>query len=48
MSAMKRCVWDEEKNNKLRRERGISFEEAAFHIEAGHVQGGKDEGKKDG
>jgi uncharacterized DUF497 family protein len=29
--------WDEEKNELLKRERGISFEETVFHIENGDV-----------
>ena len=32
---MKTYVWDSEKNEWLRRERGISFEDVIFHIEAG-------------
>jgi len=29
--------WDDEKNELLKRERGISFEEVVFHIEKGDV-----------
>lgn len=32
---MKHYAWDPEKNERLKRERGISFEEVVFHIEAG-------------
>ncbi|MBI5642642.1 MAG: BrnT family toxin [Deltaproteobacteria bacterium] len=34
---MKYYVWDSEKNLKLNRERGITFDEVVFHIENGHV-----------
>ena len=34
---MKYFSWDAEKNELLRRERGISFEEVVFHIERGDV-----------
>ena len=34
---MKYFDWDEEKNELLKRERGISFEEVIFHIEKGDV-----------
>ena len=30
-------TWDAEKNEKLKRERDISFEEVVFHIEGCHV-----------
>jgi uncharacterized DUF497 family protein len=30
-------TWSAEKNERLRRERGISFEEVVFHIERGDV-----------
>jgi uncharacterized DUF497 family protein len=30
-------VWDNEKNEKLIEERGISFEEIVFHIERGDI-----------
>jgi len=30
-------TWDNEKNEKLKRERGISFEEIVFHIERGDI-----------
>ena len=29
--------WDPDKNEKLKRERGISFEEVLYHIEQGHL-----------
>ncbi len=29
--------WDNEKNEKLKEERGISFEEIVFHIERGDI-----------
>lgn len=29
---MKSFVWDEDKNELLKRERGVSFEEVVFHI----------------
>lgn len=32
---MKHYAWSAEKNEQLRRERGISFEAVVFHIEAG-------------
>lgn len=32
---MKPYAWDPEKNELLRRSRGISFEDVVFHIEAG-------------
>ena len=32
---MKHYAWDPEKNEWLKRERGVSFEEVVFHIEAG-------------
>ena len=32
---MKHYAWDPEKNEWLKRERGISFEDVVFHIEAG-------------
>lgn len=34
---MKYFTWDAEKNEKLRMERGISFEEIVFHVERGDV-----------
>ena len=34
---MKYFSWNPEKNEKLRQERGISFEEVVFHIEKGDV-----------
>ena len=34
---MKTHAWNGEKNELLRRTRGISFEEVLFHIEAGDV-----------
>jgi uncharacterized DUF497 family protein len=33
---MKTFAWNADKNEQLKRERGISFEEVVFHIEAGH------------
>lgn len=32
---MKHYAWDPEKNEWLRRERGVSFEDVVFHIQAG-------------
>ena len=34
---VKYFTWDNEKNEKLKRERGISFEEIVFHIERGDI-----------
>ncbi len=34
---MKYFAWDPEKNEKLKMERGISFEEIVFHVERGNV-----------
>lgn len=34
---MKYFAWDNEKNEKLKTERGISFEEIVFHIERGDI-----------
>ena len=34
---MRYFTWSAEKNERLRRERGISFEEVVFHIERGDV-----------
>jgi uncharacterized DUF497 family protein len=34
---LKHFAWDSAKNERLRRERGISFEEVAFHIANGDV-----------
>ncbi|MBI5238086.1 MAG: toxin [Deltaproteobacteria bacterium] len=34
---MKYYAWDPEKNLRLKRERGIAFEEVVFRIESGHV-----------
>lgn len=34
---MKYFAWDAEKNERLRAERGISFEEIVFHIERGDI-----------
>ena len=33
---MKTFAWDASKNLLLQRERGVSFEDVVFHIEAGH------------
>ncbi len=32
---MKHYAWNPEKNELLKEERGVSFEEAVFHVEAG-------------
>jgi uncharacterized DUF497 family protein len=34
---VKYFAWDPDKNLKLKQERGVSFEEVLFHIEAGDV-----------
>ena len=34
---MKYFTWDNEKNEKLKKERGISFEEIVFHIQQGDI-----------
>lgn len=34
---MKYFSWNDEKNESLRRERGVSFEETVFHIERGDL-----------
>ena len=34
---MKYISWNEKKNGRLKRERGISFEEVVFHIERGDL-----------
>jgi len=34
---MKSFTWNQEKNDFLKKERGISFEEIVFHIEKGDV-----------
>ncbi|MEW5807502.1 MAG: BrnT family toxin [Acidobacteriota bacterium] len=34
---MKYFEWDNEKNERLKEERGISFEEVVFHIEQGDI-----------
>jgi uncharacterized DUF497 family protein len=34
---MKIIRWDPEKNEKLKRERGVAFEEIVYHIELGDV-----------
>jgi uncharacterized DUF497 family protein len=34
---LKYFTWDNSKNEKLRAERGISFEEVVFHIERGDI-----------
>ena len=36
-SRVKYFVWDEARNEKLKAERGIGFEEIVFHIERGDV-----------
>jgi uncharacterized DUF497 family protein len=35
--AVKHLTWDEGKNERLRSERGISFEEIVFHIQRGDL-----------
>ncbi|MBF0254132.1 MAG: BrnT family toxin [Candidatus Omnitrophica bacterium] len=30
-------LWDKEKNQKLVRDRGVSFEQIVFHLEQGHL-----------
>jgi hypothetical protein len=35
---MKEMVWDDAKNRRLQRERGVSFEMAAAEIAAGRIQ----------
>ncbi len=37
LSGMKRLRWSHEKNETLKRTRGVSFEEAAYHIERDDV-----------
>lgn len=37
MPRVKHFSWSPEKNERLRKERGISFEEVVFHIEQGDV-----------
>ncbi len=37
MKSLKYFSWDNAKNEKLKAERGISFEEVVFHIERGDV-----------
>ncbi len=37
MSPVKIILWDPTKNEKLKRERGVSFEEVVYHIEQGDV-----------
>ena len=32
---MKHYAWDPDKNERLKRERGVSFEDVVFHIDAG-------------
>jgi hypothetical protein len=34
---MKYFAWDNEKNERLKQERGVSFEEVVFHIERGDL-----------
>lgn len=34
---MKIITWDPEKNERLKKERNVSFEDVLFHIEAGDV-----------
>jgi uncharacterized DUF497 family protein len=35
LSCMKHYAWNTDKNEWLKRERGVSFEDVVFHIEAG-------------
>ncbi len=37
MPEVKYFTWDEEKNEKLKAQRGVSFEEIVFHIERGAI-----------
>lgn len=37
MGQVKYFAWDAEKNEKLKAERGVSFEEIVFHVERGDV-----------
>ena len=37
VNCVKYLAWDPEKNEKLKMERGISFEEIVFHVERGDV-----------
>ena len=32
---MKRYAWNDDKNEQLKKERGVSFEEVVFHIQVG-------------
>lgn len=34
---MKTCAWNEEKNQRLKSERGVSFEEVIVHIATGNL-----------
>ncbi len=34
---MKYFIWDNDKNEKLKKERGVSFEEVVFHLERGDI-----------
>jgi uncharacterized DUF497 family protein len=34
---MKAMTWDPEKNSRLKKERGVSFEDVVFHISAGGI-----------
>ncbi len=34
---MKHYAWNADKNERLKRERGISFEEVVFHVEVGDL-----------
>ena len=36
-SAMKSIIWNAEKNEILKAERGVSFEEVVFHMQAGDI-----------
>jgi len=39
LCGMKHYTWNPEKNNFLKKERGVSFEDAVFHSEAGNEAG---------
>lgn len=36
LCSMKHYTWNPEKNNLLKKDRGVSFEDVVFHIEAGN------------
>ena len=37
ITAMKNFGWNAEKNERLKRQRGVSFEEVLFHLELDHI-----------